>query len=182
MNIHVKEQYYIKIDEKDYNNLIKYISKLSPKSDPLKWQLTFNTSDKKRLYYASKTIGGRSGKKWKMHRLIMQLRKVNIDGYEIDHINGDTLDNRFSNLRIATSGQNKTNRDVRSDSKSGFKGVEFQKQNKNWCAYICHDGKKRHLGVFDTADDAAIAYNEAAIDRWGPYARLNIVRKPTKVL
>jgi hypothetical protein len=176
MKLHIKDNYYTYLDDEDYQRIVDLLK--HDKADPAKWQLAYNTTDAKRLYYASKTIGGRKGKKWKLHRLIMHLRGVDIDGKEIDHINGDTLDNRSCNIRLANSSQNKVNRGVRSDSISGYKCVEFQKQNKNWCAYIVYEGKKRHLGVFNTAEEAALAYNVAAIEKWGPYAKLNNIRKP----
>lgn len=145
-------------------------------ADPYKWQATYNTKDKIVKYYASKTIGGRKGKKWKMHRLIFVLRKIEIEGKEIDHINGDTLDNRFFNLRLVNSSQNKGNSSIRSDNKSGYKGVGWHKQNSKWRAYIGTDAKS--LGLYDTEEEAALAYNIAAIQKWGPYAKLNTLPKP----
>lgn len=174
MKLHIKENYYTYIDDEDYDLIKELLSE--DRASPDKWQLTYNTKDAKRVYYASKTIGGRNGKKWRLHRLVMHLRGIDIEGKEIDHKDGDGLNNRFSNLRIATSSQNKTSRPVRSDSKSGFKGVEFQKKNNNWCAYIVYDGKKRHLGVYKTPEDAALAYNRAAIEQWGEYAWTNRVK------
>ena len=175
MKLHLKENYYTYLDKEDFERITELLS--DDRADPAKWQLTYNARDNKRVYYASKTIGGRSGKKWRLHRLIMCLRGIDIDDCEIDHKDGNGLNNRFSNLRLATSSQNKTSRGVRADSKSGFKGVEFQKQNSNWCAYICFDGKKRHLGVFKTSTAAALAYNKAAIEQWGEYAWTNRVKR-----
>jgi len=163
-----------KIDDEDYRR-IKSVP-LNYRSKALRWQATYTPSDKKHNYYVSKTI---NYKKWKLHRYIFYLRGIDIEGKEIDHINGDTLDNRFSNLRIATSSQNKVNRMVRSDSKSGYKGVEYHNMNKNWIAYIVKNGKKTHLGVFDTKHKAALAYNRAAIELWGEYAWTNKVPRTT---
>ena len=160
------------LDDEDYDRLAAV--KVNYRSQPLRWQATRN-NDTNFTWYASKTI---DYKKWRMHKYIFHLRGIDTDGLEIDHIDGNGLNNQFSNLRIATSGQNKANRGVRSDSISGYKCVEFQKQNKNWCAYIVYEGKKRHLGVFKTAEEAALAYNIAAIEKWGPYAKLNDIRKP----
>jgi hypothetical protein len=107
----------------------------------------------------------------------MTLRGIDIDGMEIDHKDNDTLNNRFSNLRVATSGQNKINRGVRRDNKLGMKGVEKLPSGR-YAAYFVYNGKKTHIGVFDTVHDAGLAYNQKAIDKWGPYAKLNNIRKP----
>lgn len=163
------------LDEEDMGRIVEYLS--TSKASPYKWQVSYNTSDKKMKYYATKTIGGRSGKKWKMHRLILHLRGIEIDGMEVDHINGDTLDNRFSNLRLCTSSQNGANAKLRSDNKTGYKGVRWNKNNSNWNAYIQEDGKFKHLGCYDTAEDAALAYNRRAIELWGEYAWTNHVKK-----
>lgn len=165
------------IDRGDYARICKFVKKMSPYSDPSKWQAGFNTTGKKRLYYATKTIGGSRGKKWKLHRLIFHLRGINIDGKEIDHRDGNTLNNCFNNLRIATSGQNKINRATRQDSKTQIKGVEYRAKTDRWIAYIRESGKKRHLGVFPTANEAALAYNIAAIEIWGKYAWTNKVKR-----
>lgn len=180
MKLYIKENYHTLIDVEDILRIEGYIKLLSPKADPNKWQLTFNTSDAKRSYYASKTIGGRSGKKWKLHRLIMHLRGYNITDKEIDHVSGDTLDNRFSNLRLATSSQNKTSRDVRSDNRVDWKGVEKNPNGGKYTAYIIQDGKKKSLGSYITSEEAALAYNRAAIKLWGEYAWTNKVARPKK--
>lgn len=96
----------------------------------------------------------------------------------VDHINGDPLDNRTSNLRIATKSQNGANRGAdrrRMGTSSKHKGVSWRKHRNCWGAYIHVDGKTRYLGSFKDEDDAARAYNLAARETWGPYARLNDV-------
>ena len=180
--LEMKGGHEVKLLTEDYERIKTCVFESSTRqADPSKWQAGYNTTDGKRLYYASKTIGGRGSKKWKLHRLIFFLRGIDIEGREIDHVNGDTLDNRFNNLRIASSSQNKTNRDVRSDSGTGLKGVEYRKSTGRWMAYGRVNGKKVHLGVYSNPDEAALAYNRYAIDTWGPYARLNIVKKPKDV-
>lgn len=175
MKLHLKDNFYTYLDDEDYERIVTLLE--DDRADPAKWQLTFNKTDKKVLYYASKTIGGRKGKKWKLHRLIMTLRGIDIDGMEIDHEDNDTLNNHFSNLRVATSGQNKINRGVRRDNKLGMKGVERLPSGR-YAAYFVDNGKKTHIGVFDTVDEAGTAYNLKAIEKWGPYAKLNTIRKP----
>jgi len=74
---------------------------------------------------------------------------------QVDHINGDKLDNRFANLRVATTSQNKQNtRKARKDSRSGLLGATWHSKSKKWRAAIQIDGKKKHLGYFDTPEEA----------------------------
>lgn len=93
----------------------------------------------------------------------------------VDHINRNPFDNRRSNLRIATHRQNSQNRKQRSDSKMPYKGIQRMKKDcKNpWIAGISIDGKRVHLGVFPTAEDAARAYDEAARKHHGEFAYVN---------
>lgn len=93
-------------------------------------------------------------------------------GFEVDHINGNRLDNRRSNLRIATRAQNAANRSTTSHS-STYRGVRKAKGRKVWTARICVNQKYIHLGQYKTEIDAAKAYNDAAIKYFGDYARLN---------
>ena len=94
------------------------------------------------------------GKKQRMHRIIYETFCGKIkDGYEIDHKNRCKLDNRIENLREATRSQNGANLSKRIDNQSGYVGVS--KSKKKWRAYITIDGKKIHLGCFDTALEAA---------------------------
>ena len=97
---------------------------------------------------------------------------------EIDHKDGNPLNNRRSNLRFATSSQNKMNMKVQSGTKSGFKGVSIRTDGsrvKRYRAYIKVKDKIVTLGNFKYKIDAAIAYNEAASEYFGEFARLNEV-------
>ena len=86
---------------------------------------------------------------------------------EVDHIDGHTLNNRRSNLRIADASRNQGNR----ASKTGrFKGV--QQAGSRWLAVI-HLGKNKYLGTFDTAEEAAKKYDDAARSAWGEFACVN---------
>ncbi|NLB79300.1 MAG: Fis family transcriptional regulator [Clostridiaceae bacterium] len=91
----------------------------------------------------------------------------------IDHISRDRLDNRKINLRHVSQQQNVLNRGISKNNSTGYKGVYFDKQRKKYVAEIMCGGRKHHLGRFDTAKKAAIAYNRKAVKLFGEYAFLN---------
>jgi len=103
-----------------------------------------------------------------MHRAILKCGPR-----EGDHINHNTLDNRRENLRKCTHFQNTRNTKIRSDNSSGFKGVSFHKVTDKWAAYGCVQGKIKHLGLFDSREDAARAYDTYAKMFYGEFATLN---------
>lgn len=113
--------------------------------------------------------GGEKRKKVAMHNVIMKPS----EGFIVDHINGNGLDNRRSNLRIATRQQNTFN-SVHKGGTSKYKGVALDKESGLWRAYIAKDGKRTWLGRFPDELSAAIAYDKAAKDMFGEYAKLNI--------
>lgn len=92
-------------------------------------------------------------------------------GLMVDHRNRNPLDNRRENLRLATRSQNRANA-ISSVGKSEFKGVT-QLRSGRWQAQISYDGKRCYLGSFESEEDAALAYDDAAWMAWGEYARLN---------
>lgn len=92
----------------------------------------------------------------------------------IDHINTQKLDNRRENLRLATHAENRRNCGTTSKNKSGYKGVHLSNRN-TWVAQIGIEHRLIHLGTFKTKEDAARAYNEAALKYFGEFAWLNIV-------
>ncbi|MGC4375766.1 HNH endonuclease [Fictibacillus sp. Mic-4] len=104
-----------------------------------------------------------------MHRLILQVDPR----HEVDHINGNSLDNRRNNLRIANRAENSRNIKTPSHNTSGYKGVT--KSKKGWRASIHLNSEKIHIGVFKTKEDAAKAYNIKALELFGDFARLNDV-------
>jgi AP2 domain len=104
-----------------------------------------------------------------MHREILGLQRG--DPRVGDHISGDTLDNRRSNLRIATLQQNARNRRKPSHNTSGFKGVNWHAGTGKWAATIKLHGKKQHLGLFATKTDAYAAYCETAQQHFGEFFR-----------
>lgn len=95
------------------------------------------------------------------------------EGFEVDHINGDSLDNRRENLRICTHSQNRKNNKKYKTNTSGFMGVYWRSNRRKWVAMIYVDGKRRYLGHYDAPEEAAVAYDEAAIRLHGEFATLN---------
>lgn len=103
----------------------------------------------------------------RLHRLIMNRPKG-----MVDHINGDKLDNRRNNLRIVTPSQNAINKKIRRDSKTGIRGVRYRWQYGFWQARITREGKRVSLGHFKTKEEATKAYQKAAPQVYGEYARI----------
>ncbi len=110
-----------------------------------------------------------------LHREIMQRAGAWCSGLDIDHMDGNGLNNCRKNLRSATRSQNQANRGFSRNHVSGFKGVTAC-QGK-WRARIGKAGRNVHLGHFLTKEDAARAYDRAAIEIYGEYARLNFPKK-----
>ena len=106
-----------------------------------------------------------------MHRVLLDPPK----GMISDHINGNRLDNRRCNLRLATPLQNSQNRGRNKVSTSLYKGVCWKVENNKWQARIRVNGKQSHIGLYETEADAARAYNAAAILNHGDYSRLNVI-------
>ncbi|MDP2218517.1 MAG: AP2 domain-containing protein [Methanolobus sp.] len=92
-----------------------------------------------------------------------------------DHIDGNGLNNQKKNLRICSIHQNAFNRKVPLTSRSGYKGVCWHKLAKKWIAQIKHNYRMRHLGYHSSRELAAMAYNNAAVELFGEFARLNDV-------
>ena len=120
---------------------------------------------------------GKNGKKtwYRMHREILakQLGNDAISGKDVDHINGNPLDNRKQNLRPATRSQNLSNKRFSERNTSGFRGVTWAKRERTWFAQIKVHGKCRHLGYFRDPIEAARAFDAAALKYRGEFAQLN---------
>lgn len=101
-----------------------------------------------------------------MHRLIMAAPR----GALVDHRDGNGLNNRRSNLRLATKAENARNKPAHRNNRSGIKGVHWSTQNRCWIALITHDGQKHHLGSFGTKEEAGAAYDAAALRLHGEFA------------
>lgn len=104
------------------------------------------------------------------HRLVLN---ANNSKHHVDHKNGNTLDNRKSNLRFATIAENARNRPFQKNNKTGYKGVYPRKDASTFRAQIRYQGKKYGLGSYKTAKEAALAYNNAAVKFYGEFAWLN---------
>lgn len=122
----------------------------------------------KRQQYAARTdrSTGKRIQVW-MHRIIMGANP----GMLVDHIDGNGLNNRRSNLRLATYAQNQYNVGVRKDSRSGIKGVRLY-PNGRWQARIRVDGQCKSLGYYATAEEASKAYENASKELHGIFSRL----------
>lgn len=104
-----------------------------------------------------------------MHRLIAGAGPKQL----VDHWNSDGLDNRRNNLRTASPSQNLANQRPQRGRTSQYKGVYWDKARQRWTATIHINGKTRSLGRHKTEDAAARAYDHAATEAWGRFARLN---------
>lgn len=147
------------IDAADYEIAAKY-----------KWHATVRDS---KWYAASSAERRSTGRCLYLHREILSAPA----DMQVDHENGDGLDCRRSNLRICTQSDNQRNMiSVRGDS--GFRGVSKVIGNKTrtWNAYIWVGNKKKSLGNYDKKEEAARAYNAAAVEYHGNFARLNLIQ------
>ena len=107
------------------------------------------------------------------HRLAWMYVHGTMPEVEIDHINGNRSDNRISNLRLAQHRENGQNQVLRKTNTSGKHGVSWSKPHNKWAAYIMKDGRKRHLGLFDSLEDAGDAYlaGKARLHQFQPVPR-----------
>jgi len=144
-----------------------------PVVSQLSWYASIRKYKYKENTYAA-AWGGLIGIKriiW-LHRLLLGI--LDRPEVEADHRDGDGLNNRRSNLRICTRAQNARNGRARAGS--GFKGVYFHhKGNRPWRATIHVDNRQIILGDFANPQDAAHAYNVAALSHYGEFANLNII-------
>jgi hypothetical protein len=142
------------VDDKDYKRLKHY-----------NWQAK---PDKKTCYAIR--FGGVL-----MHRQIMGLRRG--DKRQIDHKNGNGIDNRRENLRISSHIENCQNRRLRSNTTSKYKGVCWHKNTNKWQCRITQHKKVICLGYYSNEIDAAKAYDKTAKRLFGEFARLNLPEK-----
>jgi hypothetical protein len=127
-----------------------------------KWHA--DVQPRRRTVYASTWIGGKTVS---LHTLIAP------DWEEVDHADGNGLNNCRHNLRDGAGFKNRANRVLASNNTSGYKGVDWNKQKGKWRAIIMVNKKSIYLGGFDTPEAAADAYDQAAVRYFGEYALTN---------
>lgn len=150
------------VDKSDYEMLAKH-----------KWQL-FTKGYAARTGCTGRKNGNHKHFSIRMHRAIMNAPA----GVQVDHINGNKLDNRKTNLRFCTqSNQNQMNVGLRKDNKSGYKGVCWDDGMKKYKAQIQNNRVRKILGYFHNKHEAAVAYNRAAKELFGEFAWLNDIKE-----
>jgi len=152
--------HYAIVDDDDYGRLNQY-----------KW---YAFRDRNRYWRAvrnKKRINEKRGKE------LMSRRIMNAPiGMVVDHLNGDTLDNRKENLRFCKQSVNTQNQHS-TWGLSKFKGVDWDNNRKKWRVRITKEKKVYHIGVYDTEMEAANAYDEKAKELFGEFAHLNMAKE-----
>lgn len=142
------------VDAADYEALIT-----------MKWYATKRGP----CWYAASCVP--SGRRPRLHILMHRLLMGAWPGIQVDHINGNGLDNRRPNLRFADARQNKQNAGPPKNNKSGHKGVSWHASTSKWQAHIKYGGRTYYLGIFADKREAALAYENAARKLYGDFAR-----------
>lgn len=119
------------------------------------------------IYYAQTHLS--KTKNEYLHRLLMAPPA----GLIVDHANHDGLDNRRTNLRVITQASNLARKRTSGACGTSYRGIALDKSGKRWCARIRKDGKRLTLGSFSTPEEAAVAYDIAALEIHGEAAGLN---------
>lgn len=146
----------------------------------MQWKWSAWTSRYHTTWYVKRDCYFPKGRRQRiyMHRLILDAAP----GTTIDHIDCNGLNNTRSNLRFASHAENVRNRGVQSNNTSGYKGVTFDKQKERWVALIFCENVKYYLGQFDSVEDAAAAYDKAALELHGAFANTNASREYRQLL
>lgn len=147
-----------------------------------KWQAHFDPTYRgDGNWLARRTLHGqgREGYSVYMHRVVLarMLERDLVRSEKVDHRDGNPLNNRRENIRLATHAQNVQNRKGLLGSSSPYKGVSWSKRSGCWIASIKGNGRRVDLGYFDNEHDAARAYDIAARQQYGEFAFLNFPDK-----
>lgn len=149
---------YALVDDEDFNYLNSF-----------KWHSTKITKSAKTCYAVRNQRQNGIKKNITMHRFLMNFPV----GKQIDHKDGNGLNNQRENLRICNSSENHRNGKIRVDNTSGYKGVTWHKKNKKWQTGLTVLGKYIFIGMFDGKKEAAMAYNKEAKKLFKEFAKLN---------
>lgn len=144
------------VDAEDYESLTQ-------------WKWHFNKGYAVRKAYVGVVDGKEKYKNIRIHRLVIKAP----EDLQVDHINGNRLDNRKSNLRLCSAYQNNLNRCGVKNTSSKYKGVSWRGYINKWTAQIEVNGKYKHIGCFYDECDAALAYNLIAAEYFSEFAYFN---------
>ena len=148
-------KYFAKVDDGDYEFLNQW-----------RWSVKIRGHS---IYVHRTDISDGCRRHIYMHLLILSAPTE----MDVDHKDGDGLNNQRSNIRLCTHTQNMGNRKRQKSATSKYKGLHLSKNKKKWIADIRVDGRTQHIGAFKTEENAAIAYNIYAEKYHGEFARYN---------
>jgi len=156
--IPITREKYIFVSDEDYERVMEH-----------SWQAV--PSRVNGLWYAHRMVW--SGSSYEPQSVHVFILGAPPEGMEIDHKNRNGLDNRRANIRFATRQQNLANQGIGKLNTSGYRGVIWNKDTQRWRCSIFIDKKRKYLGFFDEAEEAARAFDEEAKKHHGDFANLN---------
>ncbi len=154
---------------------VRSILNYDPKTGVMTWAQTLSNRAPKGSVVKYKTSGYPAvrilGKLYRVHRLAWLIMTGEWPEFEVDHRDTDRANNIWKNLRASTSSQNKCNRPLMKNNASGVKGVYWCKNVSKWRVKICINGNDKHIGLFDSLEDARAAYAGASEEFHGEFGR-----------
>lgn len=144
------------------------------KDGELYWKVTRNNKTKKGMLAGGRSINGYiyvtiNNKNYRAHRIIYLLHH-GVAPKILDHIDGNRQNNKIANLREATSSQNSMNSKIKKDNTSGVKGVHLHKPTGKWIVRVNINKQRKHLGLFEDFELAALVATEARDKYYGEFA------------